>query len=164
MFYIRIKNTTYGQPRFLIECPKELELPEAAKEFGLRIARDSQDVSIQRVGQSQINLRLIALTYNIEETLKKFEKYTFHSDDGKPANPKDVYKVGDLVYTYQNPLELCPILDVRLSDDDEYPHQYKVVRNWTHHHSIYLKPLAVTEYTRADGSKYILANQIQAND
>ena len=43
----------------------------------------------------------------------------------KPAK----YKEGDMIYTYRNPAVKTPIVDVRLSDDPEYQHQYIVEVN-----------------------------------
>lgn len=81
-----------------------------------------------------------------------------------PANLKDVYSVGQHVFTYMNPLVAAPIQRVRLSRDKEYQNQYFIdgCYNWTNGSSIFFEPLEVTEITRADGSKYISPNQIQS--
>lgn len=83
MFYIKLNNTTSGNPRFIIECPKELTLEEAKKEFGFKIASEKQRVYIKKTtgGRQTVALTLIVVSYNIEATVKRLEKYTFYSDN-----------------------------------------------------------------------------------
>lgn len=53
------------------------------------------------------------------------------------------YKVGQLVYSYQNKNKKCPINYIRESEDGQYDHKYRLTlpdgnSNWISESSLYL--------------------------
>ena len=52
------------------------------------------------------------------------------------------YKIGDMVYSYQNKEQKCPINFIRPSEDERYQHKYRLTlpngnSNWIDEQSIF---------------------------
>ena len=79
LHYVRINNTVNGNPRYLIECPNNLDLKnkELLSELGLRRATDNQKIIIHNNNNNDvIVMNLILSSYNIAEDIARILAHT----------------------------------------------------------------------------------------
>lgn len=72
--YTQIKHDTYGNPRYLVECPEHLTL-EDVKKAGYTIATSNQTIYIHIANSNKsIPLIIKVKSYNITDTIASILK------------------------------------------------------------------------------------------